>query len=290
MTDPQRDSIPHSFTRTLINVLLISGGLQLATFIHVPVARAWFPTTHWTMTDSLLKHLGWKRQAAIDKVVDCNIATDLIASDFSFFFPHASGEKDSVQALANTFPPNTKGTNGFHFDDLFSYDDIKKRMQDMDSWMNQQIALLVAAGWGEGQDEKFLRILGMILHAIQDFYCHSNWVNQLNPYTAGKNFNPDDFPTWDELTADLGGWKESHPGFPAKGALERLEMSNGNPSEKEKDGKGNPQGGLQTGAWDKPKIKDPKNPKKDIKPWHHRHPGGKEGAAAIALGARASRQ
>lgn len=251
------------------------------------------PWDHWDITLAALDSMGWKNRAAMNKVVDANIATDVPSMvvdlfffelDVSWLFPAARSVYPDVQELADTFPENTDGTNGFHFDDLFTYTEVETRMELLEQWMFARIDSMEAAGWGEDQEVQFLLMIGLIFHAIQDFYCHSNYIQHLKEFVEGDN--PDDFPTWDDLHTDPDDWWLDHPDFDPGGAKDKLKKSDSDLSSEETEG------GLQTGAWegkDEPQP-DPGDPDTETTPWEHRHPDGEEKDISLELGRRASMQ
>ncbi|MCY7277151.1 MAG: hypothetical protein LH702_26335, partial [Phormidesmis sp. CAN_BIN44] len=75
-----------------------------------------------------------------------------------------SGSKDELSKL--------------HFDNLSSVEQINNYWQNFT--VNTRNAIQQATR--EGDALKFLSILGMSLHAVQDFYAHSTWVETHTPY------------------------------------------------------------------------------------------------------------
>lgn len=170
----------------------------------------------------------------------------LSASRRSSFFPAARRQIPLVKTLVGDATFDTKGTNGFHFDDLFSYDRIAARWQALEAWVQTKAQALERDGWGAGARTRFLCLLGIVHHAVQDFYAHSNWAKLLNPSTKGKRFDPAELPTWDELPAD-GNWPGRDQNVPGQDVIDRLKRSNANPESPTEDG---PNDGLQTGAYE----------------------------------------
>lgn len=255
-------------------------------------SSAYNPWEHWDVTANALRGAGWTNDAAINRVIDANIATDIpsmtvvtigpFSLNVGFVFPAAWGQYPAVQDLANTFSQNTSGTNGFHFDDLFTHTEIEERMELLEVWISERVAVMEAEGWGAEQEIEFLIMIGMVFHAIQDFYCHSNYVKLLKEFTGGGPY-----PTWDELHSNSGGWLDNHPEFDAEAAKNRLKQSNSHLSSCETC----PRGGIQTGAWDRKEPQpDPGNPEISKTPWGHRHPEGWERDSTLALCERASRE
>lgn len=275
--------------RKLIAFLLVSSLLLLTP----APSSAWSCNQHWRILIEVFHRMGWKNMRAMNKVVDACLATDLpyvsftifgITIDCSWLFPRARPLTPAVVALANTFPDNTDKTNGFHFDDLFSSTEIKTRMTRIEQWMYERIQAEVDAGWGEDQEEEFLILIGLISHAIEDFYCHSNYAGYLRYFTS--DWDPNNYPTWDELYTDLGGWEEAHLGFPAPAARFIIALEDSVPQADENTG-------LRTGAYDKTgPIPNPLHPGETVTPWGHRHPleDSPMGRVAWELSIRATRQ
>jgi hypothetical protein len=244
-------------------------------------AAAWSPWTHWDQTTATLAGLGWQNQEAIDVVTDCNIATDGAWSSLvREAFPQSENYVDLVLLYADTFPPNQAMTDGFHFDDLFTYDAIAARWAALEAWRQDLVASTILVDRCEsGMPVGFLCAMGMVLHAVQDFYCHSNWIALTNRFTMDASFAANELPTWEQFSD--AAWLSDHPGFdPANGATS-LAYSNVYTSTDDQ------RGGLQTGAWDVDtfalnKFKIP------VEPWGHRHPGGDEGHAGVWVGVHAS--
>jgi flagellar hook capping protein FlgD len=257
----------------------------------VRTASAWSVEQHWAILLEALRRLGWKNNQAMNTLIDANLGTDVpyIAAfgvDFSFVYPKAKEIYPLVKLMADTCPDiNTDKTNGFHCDDLIYYSQVLARMQKLEAWMNQRIQAQVDSGWGDAQRLNFLIMLGLLTHAIEDFYCHSNYAGILSRATG--TWNPDDYPTWDELMSDLGGWGAAHPGFPKPKAKFLLSVWDSTSFESEEFG------GLQTGAFEHrgPQPR-PGHPGETMTPWGHRHPelSTDEGKVAWELSIRATVQ
>jgi hypothetical protein len=118
-----------------------------------------------------------------------------------------------------------------------------------------------------------LCLVGLVTHAVQDFYCHSNWVELLDAYTPG-DLDPEELPLWAELVHDAGGWREHHPEFDAEAALARLRESDHVCAESDE------VGGLQTGRVRGETVTT------TCDPWMHRPKVGRTQDALHALADR----
>jgi hypothetical protein len=74
-----------------------------------------------------------------------------------------------------------------HFDDLFSGDHVRR------AWRNYLTGTMVGLLWAKERNDIHAarNILGVSLHAIQDFYSHSNWIDDATRRGAGN-------PNWEE--------------------------------------------------------------------------------------------
>jgi hypothetical protein len=142
---------------------------------------------------------------------------------------------DVYSSLPTVVQPFTRGPWGsecapFHFDNLFTGQDVADAWKNLEKAKKDAVKKIVAdiqknrcsaSGcpghkspkdtchiWNSSAQDVFherkkllLLLLGTILHAVQDFYYHSNWVEQWD--AAGKGGN---IPTWDDAQgmADKG--------------------------------------------------------------------------------------
>lgn len=242
------------------------------------------------------KRHSWRNAEAVDLVLDSNLATDLHQFEgkiymflLYLFYPSGSGQIQHVKRLVAEMPEgvafNTAATNGFHFDDLFHYDEIAKRWEDLRAWTRHQAAR-TQERWADGGRDDFLRLIGISSHTVQDFYCHSNWVAILLPLVQSDD--PEDFPLWKDVATEPEAvlatvavpavtriLQMKMPGstFDRRAVLARMKESNQSVSDDPR------KGGLQTGAWDRT----------GEKAWEHRHPEeAPESVIAPALAARAT--
>ncbi len=252
------------------------------------------------------KRHAWKNAEAVDLVLNCNLATDLHQFEgkcymfvFYILYPSGSGQISDVKRLIGDMPEgvkfNTSGTNGFHFDDLFHYDEIEKRWEDLRAWSRHQVAR-AQARWSEGGRDDFLRVVGISSHSVQDFYCHSNWVSILRSFVSSDD--PEDYPVWKDVASEPPSafrgvvLAPAITGILRKGAtaptwdrsaiLDRMKESNRSISDDPT------RGGLQTGGWDRSEDRDPLSGL-SVRGWQHRHPEEPpESLIAPVLAARAT--
>src|SRR6185295_1672321 len=117
------------------------------------------------------KRNAWRNPEAINLVLKCNTATDLLGFDGKCYmfllyilYPSASGQIEDVARLIADMPPgvrfNGAGSDGFHFDDLFHYDDIERRWSQLRAWARHQ-AMRTQARWEDGGRDDYLRVIGI---------------------------------------------------------------------------------------------------------------------------------
>lgn len=180
-------------------------------------------------------------------------------------------------------------TKGFHFDNLFTYSQICERWKELDDWVKEEgrRSWESLAQCIEKSDKREIRelqfwlcLIGMVTHAVQDFYCHSNWITLTNYYgTKSRTFDPDSLPIWEEISDSK--WLSNHANFDVMKVMRKFKQSNMEVSSeefKERGMKHTLSGGLQTGncnsylfycgCFDVPKNSG-------IYPWDHRHPGSR---------------
>lgn len=236
---------------------------------------------HQALVESALGNLGWRSTNAIARVVDCNVATDfarlsLVTRGATVItFAEAGDWVPVVSALGETAPFSPRSTAGFHFNSLYSFSDIEERWRELGVWVDTTARTLRPDGNEPLDMDSVAAFLGLLTHAVQDFYCHANWVTILNHHTPG-DLEPAEFPLWEELVHDLDGWRERHPEFPVERALTHLRLSDAVLSEDDE------RGGLQTGStrWEE---------FPGTEPWGHRHRHGQEQVVVHHLAERATR-
>ena len=154
---------------------------------------------------------------------------------------------------------------------------IEKQCNDLSAWVETTADSICRSSVGFAvltADPRVLALYGMTTHAVQDFYSHTNWVELLSPFLAGKS--PGAFPVWEEIMDENSAWLRLHPDFPREQVLARMKLSDQFTSKNAREG------GLQSGKargapeWDG----DP--------PWEHRHAEGAVHEVIEVLSRRAS--
>lgn len=234
---------------------------------------------HRIMTDQALRELGWTDEAAIAFTADFSQATDLgripdyTVHALQFGMPNYTSQVPPVQSLAETATFSAKGTSGFHFNNLYAFTDIAVRWEELDAW---SVVVARRLGGLPAEERNRLRpvLFGLVAHAVQDFYCHSNWIGILMRHLPASQAGAK-LPLWEELVGEDDAWREARPEFPALAALQTMMISDAYCSQDEDEG------GLQTG---KPRVVD----MGPDAPWGHRHKGGREMEIVHDLGVRAT--
>src|SRR5688572_13568119 len=96
---------------------------------------------HQRITREALRDAGWTDDELIERVVRCNLATDMARLDapyretLAFLFPKTGKFVDPIMELAGAAPFNSHGTDGFHFNNLYSFDAIEKQWDEFAAWV-----------------------------------------------------------------------------------------------------------------------------------------------------------
>ncbi|MEA2784994.1 MAG: hypothetical protein QOF71_1098 [Candidatus Eremiobacteraeota bacterium] len=135
--------------------LVVAAFVAAVSLVPVAPAAAFDTGPHASITTDALKRLGFSASAGTAVQVE-NWLTDYYTS--APFF--GSGPKCALDKL--------------HFDDVFSNADIASY------WTTLAANTKAAAQQAERDNDviEFFTVLGMSLHVVQDFYTHSNWVEQ----------------------------------------------------------------------------------------------------------------
>jgi hypothetical protein len=143
--------------------LLAAAFIAAVSLVPVAPALAFDTGPHATITEDSLNRAGFNRAAA-DAVQVENWLTDYFTSR-PFF---GSDAQCALEKL--------------HFDDVFSNGDIASY------WTTLAANTKAAAQQAERDNDvvEFYTVLGMSLHVVQDFYSHSNWVEQSGASGAYK--------------------------------------------------------------------------------------------------------
>lgn len=279
-------------------------------------ACAWMLWTHTSITNDALDRANWTNDDAREIVKRCNKATDLVDLESTTLNVICPWSRDRMPDVANIvgdarfnhYPGQTRsiGSHGFHFDNLCDFTQVKERWNDLRAFVQLQAAAVQrdALTWNATGRERWLCTIGIMLHAVQDFYCHSNWVILTAAYGAQSMADPADLPTWEELYEEPTAtqWAKAHAKpngpFDVQNAKKNIEQTTGKPDADEI-GVGVVNPGLQTGRWEANNCRGG---------WEHRHQGwrtefdkywlsrafgtydapAQEDKAAIALANRAS--
>jgi hypothetical protein len=254
----------------LATSLLATPGVAQAAAIH----------HHDEITTAVLEEMGWSDENAIAIVSHCNMATDFARlpgysrATLDFVMPATGTYVPLVRQLGETAPFSPRATVGHHFNSLYSYDEIAARWREMEEWVEGACSAIAALDEPE-RNRMALCLLGIVTHAVQDFYTHANWVGILNEYTPG-DMVAEQFPLWEEFHDPDGDWRMRNLQIPVEEVLERLKISNHELSGDEHEG------GLQTGSVRGEKFDGPE-------PWSHRHSRGAEQVVVHALAGRATK-
>lgn len=235
----------------------------------------WALQEHWRKLSEPALQACCFSESDAEKVINANLATDLDwvlhewwGAGYAAFWPKARDHVDGVRLwkLPLSKALEDKGVTDMlqqepHFDDLFTYDLIAVVYNTLQSWAIQEAKKPIS-------NDRFCDLLGLIHHAVQDFYCHTNWIEICKRVVGGLTV-----PTWDEV----------HKGSEAsRKLLTELKRSN---TETIEESSSNPRnrGGLQSGAWAILTFEGKR-------PWKHRHPksGTKEYDAGIEVAERAT--
>lgn len=154
--------------------------------------KSWGLSEHvYDLTIPALKKMNWRNERAMYKVGRSNKYTDIydqeeyIRGVYCGIYPSTCSESDILETIVNSasfncypYPidlePPKKYTRGFHFDNLFSYELIQNRWDSLKNWVKFQSQLILKNN--NFTTNYWLIFMGVVLHAVQDFYCHSNWV------------------------------------------------------------------------------------------------------------------
>jgi hypothetical protein len=155
-------------------------------------------------------------------------------------------EQDAFNKYPKGCEDNLSETQGFHFDNLFHYRQIDERWSNITKWVKDN-----GKNYKTSESIKeWFALMGIIIHAVQDFYCHSNWV--LIHANHCRSFNADAIPTWEEFNNTE--WRNSHSNYDTRSSellLQKMKLSDTIISNDEfnVDEKGSViiSGGLQTG-------------------------------------------
>lgn len=268
-------------------------GLEKAVPVAPVAPLPWSPYEHWfDLTKPVLQARKWKMRL-VAEVVDANIATDLVwMNDRNAkwfyrmtvpFFVSAKKKIPQVGAFCASFRAYVVDASARsrvqlpdacaepHFDDLFRYREFVQYRRLFDEWAIRE-ARRIARLWAvdpRGARSQFLCLLGLVHHAVQDFYCHANWVDLFravrnSPHASRYGMRKVQCPTWQDLHDLDSTWSKANRVL--RGDLlarfresdDRIILARGWANRRHL-------GGLQSGRWHR---------KCDEKAWKHLHPRG----------------
>jgi len=165
--------------RKLLTLLFMTGTCQL---IGTRKSFAFFIPVHKSITEDALSRFSaadisdWERQQ-----IQLGVAAgDLVEGGLPF--EQSSG-----------YEPR------FHFDNDFSYDAVIENFQSIAQLVDENLAKSEKDPWG----------FGKILHAVQDFYSHSNYVPAYRQYRAKKKLLVASIPPIEQIFLN----PKTEPGF-----------------------------------------------------------------------------
>ncbi len=243
-------------------------------------ANAFMLDVHGELTKACLRAMGWRSSRAIERVIEANIATDIarVPGPWQYALwptmPKIADFVPLVREMAEHTPREDRGTLAFHFNSLYSFDAVASDWADMDTWLEDRLDELRDHPPGARRERRTIAVMGLVAHAVQDFYVHSNWVWLLSDSIA-DNTNGHAYPLWEDLMEPDSAWLNAHPKFDREAVLDRMRVSNQARSTHDREG------GLQTGRI----LGDPAS---EPKPWRHRHPKDEWSEAREVLAIRST--
>ena len=151
-------------------------------------AEAFDTSGHFEATRIALRQLGFS-ESAIDAVLIANFQTDYVVNQKSF--QRTDHFDEDLAHLA---------AYRFHFDDLGT----RKLVEREFAWLETGSREMAARFAAERNPEKLLNLLGIVLHAVQDFYSHASFVDRDWARFTGRRIM-----TADDLGSDL--WRADLP-------------------------------------------------------------------------------
>jgi hypothetical protein len=230
----------------------------------VPNAGASDIHFHERLTIGALEDLNWGNPATRIAVGQASMAVDfahrpeMFRRISAYVMPGVGLHFDHLDDLTQSASFSAPSTRGFHFNSVYTYDDITQRWAEFDSWVDETAGIFET----EQNPEKYIAFLGAVAHHVQDFYAHANWVGIIAEVDS-NNLDKQSFPLWCELIDNKNHWRDRHPGFPSDEAIHRMKSSNFRRSDREE------LGGLQTGSIVGEHFES-------SAPWSHRHHIGTE--------------
>lgn len=204
------------------NSISAAGNMNNSESMYRFIDRTWELHEHADVSIDALRSEGWRNWGAINKLATSNILTDIADQHPSLInlycntHPTICSEINCVKNYLqncsfNHYPQDYEivGSRGFHFDNCFSYEVITQRWNAIKEWVISEARKINFCNTNDWN--KWLCLMGMVLHAVQDFYCHTNWVLQTSWYGANQSLNSYDLPTWEEFNDP--NWLSARPNF-----------------------------------------------------------------------------
>ena len=124
--------------------------------------------------------------------------------------------------------------------------------------------------------------MGVVLHAVQDFYAHTNWVMIASVYGAGNLLGAQSLPCWEDIydPPTAAAWTAAHPTF--RVAAFKAALADGTARSTEFAAAalgGKPRPHLQSGNW----PNGTPRASVGLTPWGHRHPGSRSAADRASI-------
>jgi hypothetical protein len=101
--------------------------------------------------------------------------------------------------LGRLYLPWSNYTREFHFDSDFNWEEVQANLDAIFELLRENLAKPNRAPWE----------FGKVLHAIEDFYSHSNYVPLYRAYRKSRGLLPGDIPTYETMLLN----ESDYPGF-----------------------------------------------------------------------------
>ncbi|MFN8173288.1 MAG: hypothetical protein U0R65_15670 [Candidatus Nanopelagicales bacterium] len=188
-------------TRQRVRLTRVVPLLAALVLLVLPASASAFDTgPHSDITRDALTSEGFGRTAT-DVAVVSNWFVDLYSN--SSKIPQSGHAKTSVEILGSLFGPREnwptavlEGAGRMHFDssiwDVYDVHQAQKEWDRLQRATTQAIRSIKSSG-GPNREAQLLVVIGLTLHALQDFYSHSNWIEETGVTGA-------DGTDWSKLT------------------------------------------------------------------------------------------
>jgi hypothetical protein len=98
--------------------------------------------------------------SSIERIVRCNLATDMARlhapyrESLAFLFPKTGKFVDTVLGACCTRAVQFHGTDGFHFNNLYSFDAIEEQWKGLAEWTESTASAIVASTLSRRDDDR----------------------------------------------------------------------------------------------------------------------------------------